>query len=60
MLINQEVWYFAQVRWCTHQILQRPNKRCAQAALVQLFSITQIYDLMDQLQDAENIHASLI
>lgn len=40
-----------------HQILQRPDERRAETALIQLFSITQIYDLMNQLQDIQrNIH----
>lgn len=33
----------------THQVLQRSHEGVAEAALVQLFGVAEVYDLVDQL-----------
>lgn len=38
---------------CVYQVLQGAHKGGAQAALVQVFSITQVDDLVDQLKKTE-------
>lgn len=34
----------------TYQILKSSNKGCTEAALIQVFCITQIYEFMDKLE----------